>query len=442
SPSDTIQVCGPAVLSALPIAPEAVTRLAHAKLHAFRFDQVPEGWRRAYVEGLLWEVKKLVGNAIKNGESGAEVEGWLNEIITKLDRGRIIAGACGREELVRGVMERLEASFAMDGARSNEPSDHAAKRRKLTSPSSSLQPLNSSPNPPLSFSPTQIPGPPIHKPIPHSIDMDFMSFQSHLDRHGSPLIISNHISHWPAFSDPNRRWGDPRYWWKRTIGGRRLVPVEIGKSYTEEGWGQKLVPFGEFMGRLMGEAGMQGVGEDEAQVWYLAQHDLLNQIPALRNDIAVPDFCYCTPPSPPHYRQEPPSDPMLNMWLGPANTISPLHTDPHHNILCQVVGSKYVRLYSPGHSQALYPRGLGEDGVNMDNTSRVDLDEFIELFERQNEDTADEARREFRGKYPGFPGTPYVEGIIEEGDCLYIPQGWWHYVQSLSVSASVSFWWD
>ena len=41
-----------------------------------------------------------------------------------------------------------------------------------------------------------------------------------------------------------------------------------------------------------------------------------------------------------------------------------------------------------------------------------------------------------------FKKIPYVECILEEGDTLYIPIGWWHYVRGLSVSFSVSFWWN
>ena len=32
--------------------------------------------------------------------------------------------------------------------------------------------------------------------------------------------------------------------------------------------------------------------------------------------------------------------------------------------------------------------------------------------------------------------------VLEPGDALLLPQGWWHYACSLSVSFSVSFWWD
>ncbi len=43
--------------------------------------------------------------------------------------------------------------------------------------------------------------------------------------------------------------------------------------------------------------------------------------------------------------------------------------------------------------------------------------------------------------YPGVAALPYYDVVLRPGQMLYIPPGWWHFVRSLSVSFSVSFWW-
>jgi lysine-specific demethylase 8 len=43
--------------------------------------------------------------------------------------------------------------------------------------------------------------------------------------------------------------------------------------------------------------------------------------------------------------------------------------------------------------------------------------------------------------WPGFLQAEYVETVLHEGECLYIPVGWWHYVRGLQAGISVSFWW-
>jgi Cupin-like domain len=279
---------------------------------------------------------------------------------------------------------------------------------------------------------------------------------------------------------------------RKTLGGRRLVPVEIGRSYTDDGWGQKIIKFRDFMRDYMldGNSDTNDAGETrETQTGYLAQHDLFAQIPSLRNDIAIPDYCYSTSPkpatsnahlpSPPDSATDkskstseadqeiPHSDVLLNAWFGPAGTISSLHTDPHHNILAQVVGYKYLRLYAPQETTKLYPRGE-DNGIDMSNTSRIDLEVAMDVMEgrKLNKEEAthggedgpdskdrsegsveqtvpfEQRKAQFLVEFPLFPNAKYVEGVLGPGDCLYIPRGWWHYVQSLSPSFSVSFWWD
>lgn len=76
----------------------------------------------------------------------------------------------------------------------------------------------------------------------------------------------------------------------------------------------------------------------------------------------------------------------------------------------------------------------GDVGVDMSNTSQVDVGLWISGESCETEVIEDE--------FPEFKDAKYVEEILGPGEALYIPRGWWHYVESLSVSCSVSFWWD
>lgn len=277
------------------------------------------------------------------------------------------------------------------------------------------------------------------------------SFQAKLSNPTThtPIIIEGAIQHWPALDE--RPWSHPEYLLDQTLGGRRLVPVEIGRSYTSAGWGQRIISFGEFIQDYMLNVS-PGPSSQEKATGYLAQHDLFAQIPSLRADISIPDFCYCEPASNPLPHVKPTQkleEPLLNAWFGPQGTISPLHTDPYHNILAQVVGYKYVRLYAPEETERLYPRSVDESGVDMSNTSQVDLDEAIAIYEDgdcmegpSSDSTLPERRAEFEEQFPDFKAARFIEAILGPGECLYLPVGWWHYVRSLTPSFSVSFWFN
>lgn len=45
-------------------------------------------------------------------------------------------------------------------------------------------------------------------------------------------------------------------------------------------------------------------------------------------------------------------------------------------------------------------------------------------------------------EFPRMLDLEFLDCILEEGEMLYIPPKWWHYVRSLTASLSVSFWWS
>ena len=255
----------------------------------------------------------------------------------------------------------------------------------------------------------------------------------------TPVILTHAIDDWPARSDRGgRRWSLE---YLRRMAGGRLVPVETyadadaTSTYLSQSWEREVMTLAEYLDRYvvpqatgtsraadgaLQEDGGTGPGTGGGERGYLAQHPLLDQIPILRDDVRTPSFCSATSeadenaPSECEVREAP----LASAWFGPAGTVSPLHNDPFHNLLAQVVGSKYVRLIDARYAPRLYPRSGA-----LCNNSHVDLDQPSP------------------SEHPLFRGTPFWQAVLLPSEVLYIPRLCWHYVRSLEVSLSVSFWW-
>ena len=224
----------------------------------------------------------------------------------------------------------------------------------------------------------------ISYPVPrHSTPPSISFFTSHIASSRQPIIIESSLSHWPALS--SRPWSDLDYL-TTLVGKYRQVPVEMGSKYTDDDWMQKFMSFGDYVQLIKTFDSSDGCkDEDEKdnqeyrnritsvgsnssakqQIAYLAQHNLFFQIPRLLDDIITPDYCFvdtgCS-------SEDDSMDVDINAWFGPSGTVSPLHTDPTHNLLAQVAGTKYVRLYAPEESYKLYPF---DHNKTLGNTSQV-----------------------------------------------------------------------
>ncbi|KAI1397149.1 Clavaminate synthase-like protein [Hypoxylon fuscum] len=447
-----------------------IITISYSKFYAFLFKDLPVCWRQLYTDAsilkfcfkLLWS-PLTYGHDIEGTETrhrqSDRLDCEITELVKILDLALILAGASGEQrgrDWVNKAFELLHVVWRATASPADKLTpEPPSKRMKIIQAPYSAS-LSDEIGIPDVFSAAEPFTPPVKDPIKCVDTLSMEEFQAYMDEGQSstigpePLVIRGTIDNWPALT--TNRWNRPSYLLSLTFGGHRLVPVEIGRSYVDEDWGQKIIAFGEFLREYIDPslAGAQGNSNDDADtssqgksIGYLAQHPLLTQLPALRNDILIPDYCYTkSTPHPYDARIDQPEldEPLLNAWFGPPGTITPLHYDPYHNILTQVVGRKYVRLYPPLQTEDMRARG-NENGVEMSNTSLMDVGVVEGWDALPDGDDNDECQ--FNEKdLAEFRGLPFKDCILEPGDALYIPIGWWHYVRGLSVSFSVSFWWN
>ncbi|MES2321898.1 MAG: cupin-like domain-containing protein [Pseudomonadota bacterium] len=105
-------------------------------------------------------------------------------------------------------------------------------------------------------------------------------------------------------------------------------------------------------------------------------------------------------------------------WLGPAGTVTPLHCDYDDNIFAQIWGTKRIFLSPPHHDQFLYPR---EANAIL----------FGSPFDPEAPDF---------DKFPLARQATMIECIVNPGDLLYVPAGWYHQVRALTFSLSSNRW--
>jgi Cupin-like domain len=138
-----------------------------------------------------------------------------------------------------------------------------------------------------------------------------------------------------------------------------------------------------------------------------------------------------------------------NLWIGAPPTYSPLHKDPNPNLFVQLAGLKHVRLLSPSAGLQVFARVQQEmmntttnDGFSatfrgnemMQGSERLLLERAV--WGHSSSSSSTDAQNQAR-----------YDVILERGDSLFIPKGWWHSIKGVGegITASVclfflSFW--
>ena len=104
------------------------------------------------------------------------------------------------------------------------------------------------------------------------------------------------------------------------------------------------------------------------------------------------------------------------MWIGPEGTFTPLHHDLTNNLLVQLRGRKRILLCAPAESGKLY------------NDHHV----FSRIADLRAPDLD-------MKRYPLLENIRFHEIVLDPGEILFLPVGWWHQVLALDFSISATY---
>ena len=113
---------------------------------------------------------------------------------------------------------------------------------------------------------------------------------------------------------------------------------------------------------------------------------------------------------------------LCSSWISSEGCITPLHYDLCHGFLSQIIGKKKVILFSPDDWRNLYPRSITS---SCRNSSKISLDLWMNGDENQI------------SRFPNVGNAKILEVILDEGEMLYIPPFFWHFVETINPSVSV-----
>lgn len=219
-------------------------------------------------------------------------------------------------------------------------------------------------------------------------------------RLGRPALISDAPlppavrERWSSLEYLRRAHSDTPVQVSLTVDGELRGTVDTHETAT--------MRFGTFLDRVHETADGHWEPRASSLRFHLAQCPL-SYLPVLERD-ALPPQCLPAPPQ------------RSNLWFAVGATVSNMHYDCWHNLLQVVRGQKRVLLLPPWCTSRLEPRpahGASANHSALDDAQAV----------------------------AACPGESTVHEI-GPGDTLFIPEGWWHRVESPDeVTVGLNFWW-
>ncbi|RAO64069.1 uncharacterized protein BHQ10_000081 [Talaromyces amestolkiae] len=136
-----------------------------------------------------------------------------------------------------------------------------------------------------------------------------------------------------------------------------------------------------------------------------------------------------------------------NLWIGSPPTYTPLHKDPNPNLFVQLAGGKRVRILKPGDGMRVFTAVrnhiANSNGGNDGGGAAIRGEEMMMGSERKV------LKDVIWGDHHSDPAVDSVsrgmvgyDVLLERGDALFIPKGWWHSLKGVGegITASVNWW--
>lgn len=207
-----------------------------------------------------------------------------------------------------------------------------------------------------------------------------------------PIIIKNFTNGWAA----NAKW---TFEYFEKMFGDCMIQIQT-KRNSDANYEANSVAHRTAI--LMKDFIKQVLSEETNDVYATANNRLMQTLCGIVTDIE---------PLPPLLNY-PTNTGHLYLWMGPKGAITPTHHDTLALFHAQIVGRKQWKLVSPLCTPKMYNTEHVFSNVNLWD---VDV-------------TA----------HPKMKDVPIIDVVIEPGEALFLPLGWWHAVKSLDAGISVS----
>lgn len=230
--------------------------------------------------------------------------------------------------------------------------------------------------------------------IERRASLDNQEFIEQYYSNNRPVILTDVLKHWPIME----RWS-----WdylKEKFGARQVEIQHYERNAAgEPEYIKDKMDFSQFIDRIQ-------LPDCPSDLYMTAYNAVSNQglLAELRQEV-MPDL--------PDFLDPATGEGRVLMWLGPQNTMGRFHMDLANSVLAQVKGRKEIRIVPSFSLPYVYHDFAMVSALNLD-----DWDEQ---------------------RFPMFKHVPVITLILEPGEMLFIPIGWWHQVRALSPSISLTF---